>query len=249
VNNRLKEINSNLNELDSIIKNNESTVKNFNRTFSLSVIISWVISVLSLMIAIFALVKVKANIARAGRHRKEIDELKQSLSESETRLMNASRNYGISTTRLSSHEYSDLSSRICRIESQLKQQFKPKQSEIKPDIAYCSNDTLNQEKNGYFDIPKQKSATEAYFECLIDSRTPDSCFHVIVKNEKAQFRPIEEIRFLNDIKSYDIIKLALEIEGVLLAEAKQFRIIKPGEATLNGKRWEITKKAKIELFK
>ena len=250
VNNRIEEINSNLTELNNKISNEESTVIDVKRNLSLSVIISWILSALSLIIAILAFNKIKTVIARIGRHRKEIEDLRQSLSESEARLMNASRNYGISKTRFSNNEDSNLSSRIYRIERQLEQIFQKIESKTIMDKSKSIKPSFHgEEKNGYFGLPSKMSETDAYFKHFTEYRDSESRFSATVISDKAEFCPLEGTQYFNGLKSSDAIKIALDIKGCSPSEAIGMTVINPGEAILKNDRWVITKKVTIELSK
>ena len=145
-----------------------------------------------------------------------------------------------------------MASRISFIERQLDKMAQSQASVHKNVIqdrpVLVNNQNIN-EQSGYFRLPVQKSLTEAYFKGFSISREADSHFSAYKRDKKAEFRPLEGTQYLNDMKSIDTIKMALEINGCALSEAKQMKIDEPGEAQKDGDRWIITKKATITLFK
>ena len=243
----INRINNQLMDLNSKVSQQECTIKDNTRISVIAILVTLVIAIVSLIAAILAFVKAKGANTRSVRHRKEIEELKRSLSESEARVANILRNRGISDYGIQSREYSELSSRIYRIENQIQHQYHP----IKPvrgiNDVIVDKQTSSCEEHGYFGLPSKISETQAYFVRLESSRNPDARFDVNVKNGIASFKPLEGIRYLNDLRGSDTIKMSLEIQGDIPSGVTQMTLISPGEAKLENGRWVIIKKVIIRL--
>lgn len=215
-------------------------------------LISWIIAAIALLVAMISLIKLNSVQKRANRHRKDIGELEHRISSLEQKanvvpIRNKPTNSGFSNS-----EYTTLTSRIYKIERQLE---KMNQSTVQEPQHVVPNTPVSYERHivndqsGYFGLPTQMSLTEAYFKRLSDIRESDSRFTVVVRNDKAEFRPLEGTQYLNDLKSNDSIKMALDIDGCAPSEATQMKVILPGEAKKDGDRWIITKKATIALYR
>lgn len=226
-----------------------SDLKGSSNLFDL---ISWVIAAIALIVAIIALIKFNSIQRRADRHRQDIGKLESRIISLEQKanvvpVRNKSTNSGFSSS-----EYTTLASRIYKIERQLDKTSQGTVSE--PQTIVPSNLTSDvrrtvNEQSGYFGLPTQMSLTEAYFKRLSDIRESDSRFTVEVRNDRAEFRPLEGTQYLNDLKSNDSIKMALDFQGCAPSEATQMKVILPGEAKKDGDRWIITKKATIALYR
>lgn len=244
---RVDKLNLKINEQRSENNNYKTAIENLKKKTSLSTLVSWVIMTISLIIAIFAFVRTNRVRAYGRRSRNDIEELKRSLTEVEERFMNVSRNMGASVSSLSSRDYKELLSRIYRIERYLDQYTQPKPTQQKTSNPVESNNVVSSEQYGFFGLPSKMSETGAYFKRLNESRDSEARFQVIVRNERAEFKPIEGTQYFNDLKSSDTIKMALDIQGCAPSEAKQMTVIKSGEAKLVDNRWVIIKNAIIVL--
>lgn len=223
-----------------------SDLKGTSRLFDL---ISWAIAGIALVVAVIALVMLSSLRKRVDNHGLTIKEL------------NHNRNYhGQPTTAyvnrqtyaqgISREEFNTLVARIDKIEKVIRQM--DKSSAVNKQNANVNGSTIEakvfvEDQGGYFGIPSQKSETEAYFKRLTSTRESDSLFRATVKGNQAKFEPIDGRKYLNEIKSNDTLKWALEIQGCAPSEATQMTLIKPGEAANRDNRWEITKKAQIKL--
>ena len=245
----INRINDQLVELNRKVSQQEGTIKDNTRISVIVILVTLVIAIVSLIIAILAFVKVKGVIARSGRHRKEIEELKRSLSESEARYTNVARNRGSSDLRMRTGEYSDLSSRISKIEHQIELLTHSNESNRECDGLIGTHQVSSNERHGFFGLPSKRSETEAYFKHLDECRNSDTRFQVNVRNGQAEFSLLEGAQYLNEIKSNDTIQMALDLHGCTRYEATHMKVLSPGEAKSVGDRWEITKKVKIELYK
>lgn len=257
VNNRVDELFAIIETQKSVIGKNQSNIDDIKKTSSISTLVSWTLAIISIILAILALIKAKSSNARAGRHREEIEKIKQSLMDLERNIANSARTKNTSISTLSSRDYSDLSFRISKLERLYTQMQSSSTSttEITGGRNYIPNQPNIPSQpqipiqHGYFGLPTQMSLTEAYFKRLSDVRDSDSRFTVEVRNDKAEFRPLEGTQYLNDLKSNDAIKMALEFEGCAPSEATQMKVILPGVAQKDGDRWIITKKATIGLYR
>ena len=245
----INRINDQLMDLKSKVSQQEGTYKDNTRISAIVILVSLGIAIVSLIIAILAFVKAKGAIARSGRHRKEIEQLKRSLSESETRFTNTVRNGGSLDLGIRTGDYSELSSRIYKIERQIELIPHSNKSSRGDGDPMVAQQTSSNERHGFFGLPSKISETEAYFKHLYEYRNSDTRFKVIVRNGKAEFSPLEGPQYLNEIKSNDTIQMALDIQGCTRYEANHMKVLNPGEAKSIGNRWEITKKVKIELYK
>lgn len=221
-----------------------SELKGSSHLFDL---ISWIVAAVALLVALITLIKLSSIQKRADRHRNDLMKLGQRISLLEQNPTRAKSTY----SGISSNEYSSLISRISFIERQID---KMNQSQIAVPQNVVQNRPISDvlkdstsEQNGYFGLPTQMSLTEAYFKRLSDIRESDSRFTVSVKDTKAEFRPLEGAQYLNDLKSNDAIKMALEIHGCAPSEANQMKVLMPGEAKKTDGRWIIIKKASIYL--
>ncbi len=221
-----------------------SELKGSSHLFDL---ISWIVAAVALLVALITLIKLSSIQKHADRHRNDLMKLGQRISLLEQNPTRAKSTY----SGISSNEYSSLISRISFIERQID---KMNQSQIAVPQNVVQNRPISDvlkdstsEQNGYFGLPTQMSLTEAYFKKLSDIRESDSRFTVSVKDTKAEFRPLEGTQYLNDLKSNDAIKMALEIHGCAPSEANQMKVLMPGEAKKTDGRWIIIKKASIYL--
>lgn len=232
------------------IKEVSKEVADLKGTSHLFDLISWITAAIALLATVISLIKLNSVQKRADRHRKDIGELERRISSLEQKTtVSPIRNRTVNAG-MSSSEYTMLSSRLSKIERQLDTMNHVSISERKniPSSNPVSDvRSLVNEQFGYFGLPTQMSLTEAYFKRLSDNRESDSRFTVEVRNDKAEFRPLEGVQYLNDLKSNDAIKMALDITGCAPSEANQMRVILPGEAKKDGDRWIITKKATIAL--
>lgn len=239
---------TNTNKLDEVTKE-MSDLKGSSHLYDL---ISWVIAAITLLVALISLMKLNSVQRRATRHRKDIGELEHRINTLEQKTNTVPVRNKTANSGLSNSEYTTLSSRIYKIERQLERM---NQSPIQEPQHIVPSNPVSYEKHivnnqsGYFGLPTQMSLTEAYFKRLSDIRESDSRFTVEVRNDRAEFRPLEGTQYLNDLKSNDSIKMALDFQGCAPSEATQMKVILPGEAKKDGDRWIITKKATIALYR
>lgn len=239
---------TNTNKLDEVTKE-MSDLKGPSPLYDL---ISWVIAAIALLVALISLTKLNSVQRRATRHRKDIGELEHRINTLEKKTNTVPVRNKTANSGLSNSEYTSLSSRIYKIERQLERM---NQSHIQEPQHEVPSNPVSYEQHlvnvqyGYFGLPTQMSLTEAYFKRLSDNRESDSRFTVEVRNDKAEFRPLEGTQYLNDLKSNDSIKMALDIQGCAPSEATQMKVILPGEAKKDGDRWIITKKTTIALYR
>lgn len=216
-------------------------------------LICWVGFVIAVVMSIIAFAKVKAINRRANRHRYDINMLDQELKNLSASSVSSSGRVKPTSQTISRSEYSSLTARIGELERQLNQDAikhdkilsgKADVEDRKPDAEAL---TPNHATTGFFGLPIQMSLTDAYFKRLSDSRETGSRFSAVVKNSGAEFSPLEGQQYLNDLRSNDAIKMALDIRGCAPSEATQMAVIMPGVAKKDGDRWIITKKATIAL--
>lgn len=238
INSRIEILESNQESQKINIDKLTKDVSDMKGTFHLLVLTSCVFAVILLIVAIIALVYNKAQ----GRHHKHIDDSWKRLKDLEQKPTMVPRT---SNSGLNNKEYNLLSSRIEKLERQLE-----KMTMIPTHAPAPTNtDTGEQshEQIGYFNLPSQISPTKAYFKRFYESRDSDSRFSVTIRDNKAEFRPLEGTPYLNEIKSNDTLRLALEFQGCALSEATQMEVSMPGEAKKEDGRWIIEKKASIIL--
>lgn len=224
-----------------------SDLKGASRLYDL---ISWVIAAIALLVAVISLIKLNSVQKRADRHRKDIGDLERRISILEQKTNVAPTRNRTANAEMGSSEYTTLASRIYKIEHQLNTMNHSSISERKNLSSSNPGSDASRFVNGqsgYFGLPTPMSFTKAYFKRLSDIPESDSRFTVEVKNDKAEFRPIEGSQYLNDLRSFDTIKMALDITGCAPSEANQMSVVLPGEAKKDGDRWIITKKATIAL--
>lgn len=236
---------ANANNLDEV-KKEISDLKGSSHLYDL---ISWVIAAISLLVAIIALIRLSSIQKRAN----DIGEIGQRVYSLEQKTNTVPVRTKTTSSGLSNSEYTSLTSRIYKIERQLERMnqgsaYEPQNAVMSNPVTEIRRSSVN-EQSGYFGLPTQMSLTEAYFKRLSDIRESDSRFTVEVRNERAEFRPLEGTQYLNDLKSNDSIKMALDIQGCAPSEATQMKVILPGEAKKDGDRWIITKKATIALYR
>lgn len=238
---------TNTNKLDEVTKE-MSDLKGSSHLYDL---IAWVIAAIALLVALISLMKLNSVQRRTTRHRKDIGELEHRINTLEQKTNTVPVRNKTANSGLSNSEYTTLSSRIYKIERQLERMNQSPIQEpqhVVPSNPVSYERRLVNDQSGYFGLPTQMSLTEAYFKRLSDIRESDSRFTVEVRNDKAEFRPLEGTQYLNDLKSNDSIKMALDIQGCTPSEATQMKVILPGEAKKDGDRWIITKKATIALL-
>lgn len=236
----------------SVIEKNQSNIDVIKKTSSISTLISWTLAVISIILSIYAIIKVKSINAQAVRDREGVEELMQSLMNMERNLASSARNKITGASTLSNRDYTDLSYRITKLERLYTQKQAHTTSKVefggeeKPMIPQPQPHT----QHGYFGLPSQMSLTEAYFKKFDEIRDSDSRFTVEIKDEKAAFEPLlESPKLLNGIKSGDVIKFALEFKGCPLSDATQMNVKSAGEAINKDGLWIITRKALIYLAK
>ena len=250
LNNRVDELLTKIEIQKSAIEENQSNFDDIKNVSSISTLVSWTLAIISMILTIYALVKVKSINARAERHREEIEKLAQSLMDMERNHACSTRNKNIGVSTLSNRDYTDLSYRISKLERFYTQKQAPITSTVEFGVGAKSmipqHQTLSQ--HGYFGLPSQMSMTEAYFKKFDEIRDSDSRFTVEIKGEKAVFEPLlESTKLFNGIKSGDVIKFALEFEGCALSNATQMKVMSEGEAIKKDGLWIITRKARIFL--
>jgi len=214
-------------------------------------LISWIVAAVALLVALITLIKHSSIQKRADRHRNDLMKLEQRISLLEQKAVPSPTRAKTTYSGISSNEYSSLISRISFIEQQI-DKMNQSQTAVHQNVVQNRpvSDVLKDntsEQIGYFGLPTQMSLTEAYFKKLSDIRESDSRFTVSVRDTKAEFKPLEGTQYLNDLKSNDAIKMALEIHGCAPSEANQMKVLMPGEAKKTDGRWIITKKASIYL--
>lgn len=249
VNNRVDDLILTIESQKSMIEKNQLSIDELKKTSSISTLVSWAVALISIILAIYALIKVKSTNARAGRHRDDIEKIKYSLIELERTIANISRNKNLTTSPISNRDYSDLSYRISKLEKIYTQQQNPNSPvEIRGVRNVITPQPTISTQHGYFGLPSQMSMTEAYFKKFDATRDSDSRFTVEINGEKAKFKPLlESTKLLNGIKSGDVIKFALEFQGCALSDASQMEVTSAGEAIMRDGLWIITKKALISL--
>lgn len=236
---------------NNCLKDMSKEIEDMKETYRLFYLISLVIAAIALLVALIAIIKHNSVQKRADRHRKELGELGKRIGILEHNTVSSTRTKS-AYSGISSSECSSLASRISFIERQLDKMIQ-NQTDVHQNIV--QNRPVSEvrhytdKQNGYFGLPTQKSLTEAYFKKLCQTRESDSRFTVSTRDNKAEFRPLEGVQYLNDLKSNDAVKIALDIQGCTISEATQMKVILPGEAQKDGDRWFITKKAIIALYK
>lgn len=246
---RVDELFAKIETQQSVIEKNQSNINDIKKTSSISTLVSWTLTFISMILAIFALIKTKNTNTRAGRNREEIDKLKQSLVDMESNLARSARNNNTGASTLSNRDYTDLSYRIAKLERLYTQKQALTTSSVELERGKKSVMPQILTLHGYFGLPSQMSMTEAYFKKFEEIRDSESRFTVEIKNEKAVFEPLlESTKLLNGIKSGDVIKFALEFQGCALSEATQMKVTSAGEAIKKDGLWIITRKALISLF-
>lgn len=251
-------------QIEILSTRQESNTKNLNKVSkevsdlkgasNLFDLISWVMAAIALLATIIALIKLNSIQKRSNKHRNEIGELERRISFLEQKNVSAPARTRSGYSEISSSDYASLVSRINYIERQI-DKFGQNSTQVHqnavstPPVLTPEIHQSNSDRLGYFGLPSQISLTEAYFKRLSDTRDSDSLFNVIVRDTKAEFTPIEGTQYLNEIKSNDDIKMALDIQGCAPSEATQMKVILPGEAKKDGNRWKITKKATIVLYR
>ena len=212
--------------------------------------ISWIIAAIALLIAVISIIKLNSIKLKAKEHSNRLGGFERKISSLELQTPSSARTKS-TNSGITGSEYSSLASRLNNVERQLNKMMQsqtPVQQNIVQSIPVSNvRQYANEPQNGYFGLPTQMSLTEAYFKRFSDIRESDSRFTVSIRNNKAEFRPLEGTQYLNDLKSNDAIKMALDIKGCALSEATQMRVILSGEAQKDGDRWIITKKATIVL--
>ena len=249
VNSRVNEVFSENEKQGKEIVKIQTELDDYKKDSALSILISWVVAGIAIILAIISTIKASAANSRAGRHRNEIEELKKAISDLRLKPTSNTRQ----TSYLSSaNDYYSLADRISRIERQMKQESRAQTQPIPTPVpiqTIQSKPGVSHEQHGYFGVPSQMSSTSAYFKHLFDTRDSEARFSVIIRNNKAEFNLLEGNQFINEISSNDNIKFALELQGCAPSEATQMRTILPGEAVKEDNRWVIKKKAQIYLSK
>lgn len=195
------------------------------------------LAILSIIIVVVCSVGFKKVNTRLSQDRQEIDSLKA------THRSQSVQPYNTQKKTISSNEYSALKQRIDALEKRLSP------CKVPTVVGRLKEETTKStERTGYFGVPSQMSETDAYFPKLIESCSDSEVrFSANINGDYAEFKPLEGAAYLNDIKSTDSMKLAIDLNGCSVAEANCMTVLKPGEAKFDNRRWIITKKAMISL--
>lgn len=233
----------------SNISNDVAGLKEDSHLFHL---ISWGIAAIAVLVAVISLIKLNSIQRRADRHRRDIDDLDRRINTLAQRINVAPVKKQATDVNIRSSEFSQLETRVKKLESQyrnLSQASIDERKDKQPNNPAAEARHSVNVQYGYFGLPSQMSSTKAYFKQLSDLRDSDSRFSVKVMNDEAEFTPLEGPKYINDIKSIDVIRLALDVEDDYF-DANQMRVKQPGKAKKEeGGRWIITEKAIIELYK
>ena len=225
---------------------------NSKNEFSWPLLVVWIISVLSLLIAILSFIK-------ALELQKRVLIMRDRLEDSDIklrRLLNQP-NYkpqdqnGPTSSQLDEtlkenitniyYKLKELETSIAKIEGRPPVPSPPPFNKGKSTEKKGSR---GEPSEGYFSIPLKGEGGKGYFEKNSTSRV-DAYFSVKFKNNKANFRPIVDI---NTIKSVDQLDLAIKFEGrVTRNEANSMSLKQEGVARLIDDEWKIETKAIVEL--
>lgn len=207
-----------------------------------SVVILCVISILSLIIAVISILKSSKLNERLNRHRAEINQLRNEISNLNFRPQQQVRP---TSNTVSYSEFSTLARRVTTIENKVnnttdtlsnqgfKRQTNPHKEESIKDIS----------QPGYFGPAISGEGGKGYFKRLLDSRE-EARFSVTVIGDSATYEPIVP---LNAIKSSDAMDLAIEFEGLSKNEAASMTLKIKGKAQKMGEKWIIINKAVVRL--
>lgn len=212
-------------------------------------LISWATSIIALLTAVYALIRLNSAHNRISRLRRELGDLNRKLYFLEQKSREGTHAV-TSNSRFGSNEYNALENRIYGLELQvcrMNRSSEPENRHVVCDNPIPDLKRENREQIGFFGLPVQMSSIQAYFKGFSANQETDSRFSVKIKDNVAKFKLLEGIKYLNDLKNGDVIKMALDITGCAPSDATRMKVISPGVAHKDGDRWIINKKAKVEL--
>lgn len=223
----------------------ENDIKNLKEQESsnkMYLYISLILAIISIVIAIVALVKASKFNKRLDKHGNDIYNLKQS---TDSRFAPTPRQNG-------SDDYYQLKSRLRILEDEVKALKRTKNAFDDNRVSpYTPKPTptpvpVVETQKGYFGQPTQ--ADRGYFRSFLTARDSEARFSAEEKNNVANFEPLLNSRAeLETLLHTDAAKLAVDFQGCSLQEANQATVIKPGVAKFEGNRWYITQKALVAL--
>lgn len=248
---KFKDLESQFNKITQKFDDIETDIKLFkqdksNNTFG--TLIGCGLGIISLIIAIVAMIKIWKFKLRLDRHREEIEVLKSKLNEYKHIDNNSKSNY--STFKFASNlEYSSLQRKIQSLEyeiSKMKDTILSSQVISPVNIPKAHITKPQPMKVGYFGTVVSGEGGTGYFKKMLDYKDGDARFLVKFLETTIEFEPIATLPM---IKSSDYMELAVEFNGCPKSEATNITLIHPGIVEQNGDKWIIKKKASVLLNK
>ncbi len=251
INDKVVKLESSLTKNTTDIESTKSELNHSNRNYLWLIVITLSISLFALLISIIACIKVYKVIKYINKIHKEIDCVYSNMENLDLKIKSYPQQTRISPhSEISSYDYRKLSERITRIENQLRQRTStPNHSSTDDNRLGVNKGPENNARRGLFTLPTQISPTSAYFKEFLETRNSDCRFSVEIIEGKAYFKPLlDSKKLVNGVKSGDVIKFAIELNGCSITEANQMTVKSAGEANLNeDDLWVITKKSIISL--
>lgn len=97
----------------------------------------------------------------------------------------------------------------------------------------------------YFGVPV--GGEIAYFKKEFRTMDQDARFSAEIEEDKATFRPLNELKYIRAVKSIDEMRLAIDIQGEIPSSPESMQILESGVAVKKNGKWEIEKKAIVKL--
>lgn len=251
---RIEKLSTQLGEISKKVDDTASDVMKLKEDKSnnkWSILIGWGLGLISLILAIAAIITASKYKARLNRHRDEIEKLKVRLSDlkssSNTHSGNRRANYtGLSS--VSSAELTELSRRILSVECELsKMSMLPPPAQVDSKLHNPVSEPISQvnTQNGYFGTATIGEGGQGYFKKLMDYKDEDARFSVKITNDEAEYEPCVSVQ---NLVSFDYDD-AVEFQGVSKRDAANMTVIRTGSAERRGDRWYIKQKVMISLRK
>lgn len=229
----------------------ESNLKGQERNLLLWGCIAFTLFIISILISVISFLKIKGLRRRLNSHREGIKKINEAINDITSQLTNLPRLKASSTP--GDRDLKNLSNRIAKLESFLNQ------AGVSPTpIQSIKNANSPNTKENYgasqfppkafFGIPSRMSETSGYFKELFASPdNADARFSTTIRDNIAEFSPLDGTRYYNEFKSSDALKLSVDFIGSIPTEIRSMTIIKPGKAKYEGSIWVIVDKAKIKF--
>lgn len=234
---KVKTLESQLVDVSQKINNVETDIKSFANDKSCNTwgfLIGYGLGVISFIMAVVAMIKVRKYKQRLDRHREDIDTLKSKCGEYRHQDSNS--------------DYSTLARKFQSLEEELFRMKSMASADpvIKPPVSEVPVTKIQSVKIGYFGTVISGEGGTGYFKKMLEYKDGDARFLVKSSETTTEFEPIATLPM---IKSSDYMELAIEFNGCSKSEAMNMTLDRPGIVEQLGDKWIVKQKALVTLTK